>query len=76
MENGGFYDRAEVNKRIRALSEQYGLQIDPDARTGDLPVGLQQRVTRREDQLVPAPLVGAEHRHVRLAGLAVDERQL
>ncbi|MGZ6390255.1 MAG: ABC transporter ATP-binding protein, partial [Ktedonobacterales bacterium] len=44
VENGDFYDRAEVNKRIRALSEQYGLQIDPDAGTGDLPVGLQQRV--------------------------------
>ena len=44
VENGDFYDRAEVTKRIHALSEQYGLQIDPNANTGSLPVGLQQRV--------------------------------
>jgi hypothetical protein len=25
------------------ISPRYGLEIDPDARTGDLPVGLQQR---------------------------------
>ncbi|HKB48492.1 MAG TPA: ABC transporter ATP-binding protein, partial [Ktedonobacterales bacterium] len=29
---------------IRDLSARYGLAIDPNARTGDLPVGLQQRV--------------------------------
>jgi simple sugar transport system ATP-binding protein len=39
-----FYDRAKANADIRALSERYGLAIDPNARTGDLPVGLQQRV--------------------------------
>jgi len=44
VENGDFYDRAEVDKRIRTLSGQYSLLIDPAARTGDLPVGLQQRV--------------------------------
>lgn len=44
VENVDFYDRAEVNKQIHGLSEQYGLQIDPNAKTGDLPVGLQQRV--------------------------------
>ena len=30
--------------RSRELSARYGLALDPDARTGDLPVGLQQRV--------------------------------
>jgi general nucleoside transport system ATP-binding protein len=41
---GDLYDRAEANKAIRELSERYGLEIDPNVRTGDLPVGLQQRV--------------------------------
>ena len=41
---GDFYDTATVNQAIRDLSARYGLQIDPNARTGDLPVGLQQRV--------------------------------
>ena len=30
--------------RIAQLSANYGLAVDPDARVGDLPVGLQQRV--------------------------------
>ena len=42
--NGDFYDKAAVNRAIADLSTRYGLRIDPDARTGDLPVGLQQRV--------------------------------
>lgn len=40
----GFYDHAKARKEIEALTRRYGLSIDPDARTGDLPVGLQQRV--------------------------------
>ncbi len=40
----GFYDTAKANADIRDLSTRYGLAIDPSARTGDLPVGLQQRV--------------------------------
>ena len=35
---------AEARTRVRDLSVTYGLEVDPDARTGDLPVGLQQRV--------------------------------
>ncbi len=31
-------------ERIRQLSRQYGLEVDPGARMGDLPVGAQQRV--------------------------------
>ena len=41
--SGDFYDTAKANEAIRDLSSRYGLEIDPDARTGDLPVGLQQR---------------------------------
>ncbi len=37
-------DRAEVAQKVRELSHQYGLEVDPDAIVGDLPVGLQQRV--------------------------------
>ncbi len=37
-------DRAAAAKRIRELSKQYGLEVDPDAIVKDLPVGVQQRV--------------------------------
>ena len=41
---GAVYDHARARKEIEALTQRYGLALDPDARTGDLPVGLQQRV--------------------------------
>ncbi|HZC77221.1 MAG TPA: ABC transporter ATP-binding protein [Ktedonobacterales bacterium] len=44
VRQGGVYDTAKANADIRDLSARYGLAIDPQARTGDLPVGLQQRV--------------------------------
>jgi len=37
-------DRNEVAKKVRELSHQYGLEVDPEATVGDLPVGIQQRV--------------------------------
>ena len=37
-------DRRAAAHRIRALSEQYGLAVDPEALIEDLPVGVQQRV--------------------------------
>jgi simple sugar transport system ATP-binding protein len=37
-------DRKEVSQKVRELSHQYGLEVDPDAIVGDLPVGIQQRV--------------------------------
>lgn len=40
----GILDRASAAKRIRQLSTEYSLQVDPDARIEDLPVGAQQRV--------------------------------
>src|SRR5260370_3446262 len=39
----GFYDHSRARKEIDELARKYGLKLDPDARTGDLPVGLQQR---------------------------------
>src|SRR5574339_313108 len=42
--NKVFLDRAKVAARIREISEQYGLEVDPDAYVQDLPVGIQQRV--------------------------------
>jgi simple sugar transport system ATP-binding protein len=41
---GDFYDYSRARQEIADLTRRYGLALDPDARTGDLPVGLQQRV--------------------------------
>ncbi len=38
------YNRKKANADLQALSKQYGLPIDPDARVEKLPIGLQQRV--------------------------------
>ncbi|MFI5067114.1 MAG: ATP-binding cassette domain-containing protein, partial [Streptosporangiales bacterium] len=40
----GLLDRRRMRRDVRELSEQYGLQVDPDALVEDLPVGVQQRV--------------------------------
>jgi simple sugar transport system ATP-binding protein len=40
----GFLDRRRARARLLDISEQYGLQVPPDALVGDLPVGVQQRV--------------------------------
>jgi ABC-type uncharacterized transport system ATPase subunit len=41
---GGLIDVREARRDVREISEQYGLQVDPDALIEDLPVGIQQRV--------------------------------
>jgi len=41
---GAFLDRKQAATRIRQISEQFGLPVDPNAYIKDLPVGLQQRV--------------------------------
>src|SRR5512143_1411840 len=41
---GMMLDQKAVAKRVRGLSEQYGLEVDPQALVGDLSVGEQQRV--------------------------------
>jgi general nucleoside transport system ATP-binding protein len=42
--NGWLLDERTANARIRDLSQQYGLDVPPDALIMDLPVGVQQRV--------------------------------
>jgi ABC-type uncharacterized transport system ATPase subunit len=44
LRGGVFLDRKAASQRIREISTQYGLPVDPDAHIQDLPVGLQQRV--------------------------------
>ncbi|RME69431.1 MAG: ABC transporter ATP-binding protein [Chloroflexi bacterium] len=44
IHRGLFLDRRSVAARIRDISQQYGLEVDPDAYIKDLPVGIQQRV--------------------------------
>ena len=39
----GFLQKDEARKKVLALSEKYGLQIDPDAKISDITVGMQQR---------------------------------
>ena len=41
---GGILQMGEARSRVVALSEQYGLKIDPDALISDITVGMQQRV--------------------------------
>jgi general nucleoside transport system ATP-binding protein len=40
----GLLDRGRARRQVIELSERYGLQVNPDARIEDLPVGVQQRV--------------------------------
>ena len=40
----GLLDRKAVSAKVKELSHQYGLEVDPEALVGQLPVGLQQRV--------------------------------
>ncbi|RSS50002.1 ABC transporter ATP-binding protein [Streptomyces sp. WAC07061] len=40
----GLLDRAAARRRVAELAEEHGLPVDPDARTGTLPVGVRQRV--------------------------------
>jgi len=41
---GGVLNRQEAAHKIRQISEQFNLQVDPDSYVKDLPVGVQQRV--------------------------------
>ena len=40
----GFLKMDKARERVTALSEQYGLRVDPDALISDITVGMQQRV--------------------------------
>lgn len=41
---GVFFDLEEARKKVREVSEKYGLNIDPDAKVSDLSVGIHQRI--------------------------------
>ncbi|MFF2484467.1 ABC transporter ATP-binding protein [Paenibacillus sp. NPDC058071] len=41
---GMFIDYRSTNERVRSISEQYGLKVDPEVRVKDITVGMQQRV--------------------------------
>ena len=41
---GGFLDRKSSAARIREISNEYSLEVDPNSYVRDLPVGVQQRV--------------------------------
>jgi simple sugar transport system ATP-binding protein len=53
--SGLFLDEKEANRRVRELSEQYGLAVPSDALVHDLPVGVQQRA-----EIIKALYRGAE----------------
>ena len=40
----GFLQKEAARKKVMALSEKYGLRVDPDALVSDISVGMQQRV--------------------------------
>ena len=44
MANPVFLDVDKSEGRIRELAEQLGFEVDPDAKVGDLSVGIQQRI--------------------------------
>lgn len=48
-------NRSDINEKVAAIAESYGLPIDPDATVGDLSVGQRQRV-----EIVKALYQGAE----------------
>jgi len=58
---GPSLDIRTARQKITQLSEEYGLEIDPDAIVEDLPVGVQQRVE----------IIKALYRHARI--LVLDE---
>ena len=41
---GVFFDLKTARKKVKEVSERYGLNIDPDAKVSDLSVGIQQRI--------------------------------
>lgn len=42
--DAGRFNPEGARRRVREISEHYGLGVDPDARVADLPAGLRQRV--------------------------------
>ena len=62
---GPILSYGEARRRIRQLSDTYGMALDPDELVEDLTVGERQRVDGAE------PAVGLQHAGVDVAGIAV-----
>ena len=58
----GFLQKKEARKKVLALSEQYGLHVDPDALIEDISVGMQQRVNLTLAKLQGDVVVGFDAR--------------
>ena len=76
----GRLDAAQVRDRVGEIGEHYGLEIDPDARVGDLTAGLRQRVEiikclRRDPTIVifdePTSVLTPEESHQLFAARSV-----
>ena len=46
---GGFIQKDEARKKVVALSEKYGLRVDPTPWWEDISVGMQQRGSKFEN---------------------------
>ena len=44
----GFLQKKKAREKVKALSEKYGLYVDPDALVSDITVGMQQRTESRK----------------------------
>lgn len=44
IKNGVFFDLKTAREKVLEVSHKYGLNIDPDAKVGDLSVGIHQRI--------------------------------
>ena len=78
----GFLQKAEARKKVMALSEKYGLRVDPDALISDISVGMQQRVEilkmlYRDNEILifdePTAVLTLSLIHILLAAGAVSE---
>lgn len=70
---GVMFDRVAAEARIRELSRQYGLEIDPTMRVEDCSVGLQQRVEILKVLLRGAQIVILDEPTAVLTPQEVDE---
>ncbi len=80
----GRLDPARVRRRVGEISEQYGLEIDPDDRIADLTAGLRQRVEiikclRRDPEILvfdePTSVLSPAESAVPVRGTAPSRRR-
>lgn len=69
----GMIDAAHARQQVRELSLAYGLALDPDARVGDLSIGMRQRVEITKVLLRGARIIILDEPTAVLAPHEVDE---